>query len=71
MSRTPRPPPTRSRGCASSSPRRARAGEQVWVMAHIPPGIDVYTTYHRYLFAPGEACNVKQPQMFLNERCAW
>lgn len=45
----------------------ARAnGEQVWVMAHIPPGIDVYTTYHRYLFAPGEACNVKQPQMFLH-----
>lgn len=42
------------------------AGEQVWVMAHIPPGIDVYTTYHRYLFAPGEACNVKQPQMFLS-----
>ncbi len=44
----------------------ARAnGEQVWVMAHIPPGIDVYTTFHRYLFAPGEACNVKQAQMFL------
>lgn len=44
----------------------ARAnGEQVWVMAHIPPGVDVYTTYHRYIFAPGEACNVKQPQMFL------
>ena len=42
------------------------AGEQAWVMAHIPPGIDVYTTYHRYLFAPGEACSVKQPQMFLN-----
>ena len=45
----------------------ARAnGEQVWVMAHIPPGIDVYTTYHTYLFAPGEACNVKKPQMFLS-----
>lgn len=45
----------------------ARAnGEQVWVMGHIPPGVDVYTTYHRYLFAPGEACNVKQPQMFLS-----
>lgn len=45
----------------------ARAnGEQVWVMTHIPPGVDVYTTYHRYLFAPGEACNVKQPQMFLS-----
>jgi sphingomyelin phosphodiesterase acid-like 3 len=45
----------------------ARAnGELVWVMSHIPPGIDVYTTYHRYLFAPGEACNVKQPQTFLS-----
>jgi sphingomyelin phosphodiesterase acid-like 3 len=45
----------------------ARAnGEQVWVMGHIPPGVDVYTTYHRYLFAPNEACNVKQPQMFLS-----
>jgi sphingomyelin phosphodiesterase acid-like 3 len=45
----------------------ARAnGEQVWVMAHIPPGIDVYTTYHRYIFAPGEACNVKQPLTFLS-----
>jgi sphingomyelin phosphodiesterase acid-like 3 len=45
----------------------ARAdGEQVWVMAHVPPGVDVYTTYHRYLFAPGEACNVRQPQMFLS-----
>jgi sphingomyelin phosphodiesterase acid-like 3 len=42
------------------------AGEQVWVMAHIPPGVDIYTTYHRYLFAPGEACNVKQPQMYLS-----
>ena len=45
----------------------ARAnGEQVWVMTHIPPGVDVYTTFHRYLFAPGEACNVKQPTMFLS-----
>jgi sphingomyelin phosphodiesterase acid-like 3 len=42
------------------------AGEQVWVMTHIPPGVDIYSTYHRYLFAPGEACNVKQPQMFLS-----
>lgn len=45
----------------------ARAnGELVWVMAHIPPGIDVYTTYRRYLFAPGEACTVQNPQMFLS-----
>lgn len=42
------------------------SGQQAWVMAHIPPGVDVYTTYHRYLFAPGQACNVKQPEMFLN-----
>ena len=41
-------------------------GEQVWVMGHIPPGVDIYTTFHRYLFAPGEACNVKQPQMYLS-----
>jgi sphingomyelin phosphodiesterase acid-like 3 len=42
------------------------SGQQVWVMAHIPPGVDIYTTYHRYLFAPGEACNVKQPLTFLS-----
>jgi sphingomyelin phosphodiesterase acid-like 3 len=47
---------------------QARAdSEQVWVMAHIPPGVDVYSTFHRYLFAPGEACNVKSPQMFLSD----
>jgi sphingomyelin phosphodiesterase acid-like 3 len=40
-------------------------GKQVWVMAHIPPGIDVYASFHRYLFAPGEACSVRQPQTFL------
>jgi sphingomyelin phosphodiesterase acid-like 3 len=46
---------------------QARAnGEQVWVMAHIPPGVDVYGTFHRYLFAPAEACNVKTPMMFLS-----
>lgn len=44
----------------------ARAnGEQVWVMAHIPPGVDIYASFHRYLLAPGEACNVQRPQMFL------
>ena len=42
------------------------SGQQAWVMAHIPPGVDIYTTYHRYLFAPGQACNVKQPDMFLS-----
>jgi len=42
------------------------SGQQAWVMAHIPPGVDVYGTYHRYVFAPGEACNVKEPLMFLS-----
>lgn len=45
----------------------ARAnGEQVWVMAHIPPGVDVYASFHRYLLAPGEACHVKTPAMYLS-----
>lgn len=44
------------------------AGQQVWVMGHIPPGVDVYSTYHHYVFAPGEACNVKQPLMFLTNQ---
>jgi sphingomyelin phosphodiesterase acid-like 3 len=25
----------------------------------------VYSSFHRYLFAPGEACHVQKPQMFL------
>ncbi len=44
---------------------QARAhGEQVWVMAHIPPGIDAYASFHRYVLRPGELCTA-QPQPFL------
>lgn len=43
------------------------AGEQVWVMLHIPPGIDVYTTFHRYVLTPGEACGVSKATMFLKD----
>ena len=43
------------------------AGERVWVMTHIPPGIDVYTSFHKYLFAPGEACAVTKPALFLKD----
>lgn len=43
------------------------SGEQVWVMAHIPPGVDIYASFHRYLFAPGEACHVQKPKMFLSD----
>ncbi|MGA7255689.1 MAG: hypothetical protein WCF17_04850 [Terracidiphilus sp.] len=41
---------------------RARAaGENVWVMGHIPPGVDAYATLAR----PGPRCNGKPPAMFL------
>lgn len=41
------------------------AGNQVWVMMHIPPGVDVYTSFRKYLLAPGQACTVTKPTMFL------
>ena len=39
--------------------------EHVWVMAHIPPGIDVYSSFHKYVLNPGAMCSVKQPVEFL------
>ncbi len=42
---------------------RAR-GEHVWVMAHIPPGIDVYTSFRRYVFQPTQLCTA-EPRPFL------
>ena len=33
-----------------------RRHEHVWVMAHIPPGIDVYASFHKYVLRPGELC---------------
>ena len=30
--------------------------EQVWVMGHIPPGIDVYASFARYVLRPAELC---------------
>ncbi len=42
----------------------ARAhGEHAWVMAHIPPGIDVYASFHRYVLRPNELCSA-EPQPF-------
>lgn len=38
--------------------------EQVWVMAHIPPGADVYTSFSRYVLRPSELCNV-DPRSYL------
>ena len=38
----------------------ARRGEKVWVMGHIPPGIDVYATLKK-----GRTCDVNGPESFL------
>lgn len=33
--------------------------QQVWVMGHIPPGIDIYASFHRYIFRPAELCSAE------------
>lgn len=46
---------------------RARANhEQVWVIGHIPPGIDVSSSFYRYVFRPGEMCSAT-PHRFLHD----
>ena len=42
------------------------AGEQVWVMAHIPPGVDIYASFHNYVLQPARLCEVKTPTMYLH-----
>jgi sphingomyelin phosphodiesterase acid-like 3 len=37
-------------------------GEQVWVMGHIPPGVDLYATARKF----ANICAGAKPQMFLN-----
>ena len=41
-------------------------GEQVWIMGHIPPGIDVYASFHSYFLRPGELCSAP-PHPFLQD----
>lgn len=38
--------------------------EQVWVMGHLPPGIDVFRSFAKYVLRPGELCSA-QPRPFL------
>ena len=40
--------------------------EQVWVMGHIPPGVDVYASFHSYFLRPGELCSAP-PHPFLQD----
>lgn len=42
--------------------RAQQAGEQVWVMGHIPPGVNVYATVRRF----ADVCGTRKPVMFLN-----
>lgn len=43
----------------------ARAQNQhVWVMAHMPPGVDAFTSYRRFLLQPAGLCNA-EPRPFL------
>ncbi len=38
----------------------ARAGhQQVWVMGHIPPGVDVYGSFTKYVLHPSELCSAE------------
>ena len=39
--------------------------EAVWVMAHIPPGVDVYSSFHKFVLNPAGVCSVKEPVQLL------
>ncbi len=51
------------------SSARARH-ENVWVMGHIPPGVDVYASFHRYLLRPGELCSATLHPFFYDFKLA-
>ncbi len=38
--------------------------DHVWLMSHIPPGVDVYNSFRRYIFQPAGLCNAT-PRPFL------
>lgn len=39
--------------------------EAVWVMAHIPPGVDVYSSFHKFVLNPAGVCSVQRPSQLL------
>ncbi|HEY4358696.1 MAG TPA: metallophosphoesterase [Acidobacteriaceae bacterium] len=41
-------------------------GQHAWVMAHIPPGIDVYANFHKMILQPDHLCDVTAPTSFLS-----
>lgn len=40
------------------------AHEHVWVMAHLPPGVNVYASFRQFIFKPAALCSAT-PQAFL------
>lgn len=43
-----------------------REHQKVWVMAHIPPGVDTYASFHKFVGKPEGMCSVASPVMMLN-----
>ena len=41
-------------------------GQKVWVMAHIPPGVDTFASFHRYISKPETLCSGATPVMMLS-----
>lgn len=39
--------------------------QNVWVMAHIPPGVDTYASYHKFVKEPARLCSLQTPTMLL------
>ena len=48
---------------------RARS-EQVWVMGHIPPGVDVFSSFAKYVLRPGELCSAPVKQFLADSALA-
>jgi sphingomyelin phosphodiesterase acid-like 3 len=42
------------------------AHERVWVMAHIPPGVDAYSTFTKSSKKDASGCAYTKPELFLN-----
>jgi sphingomyelin phosphodiesterase acid-like 3 len=40
--------------------------QKVWVMAHVPPGVDTYASFHKFVAKPEGVCSVSSPVMMLN-----
>lgn len=49
----------------------ARAhGESVWVMGHIPPGVDVYGSFTKYVLRPKELCSAAELNLLADDALA-